>query len=308
MIFYCLSIRMKCGFRQLVPAPAPPCGRGFTLVEVVAALAILVGIISTALVVMNHAVESTIEMRSRQHAFEVARENLESLLTVPSVSDMIDYGYSEQYPEIRWELRVEPFYEPISNKMWIRAVSTATFRDTADEEQTVELQQWLTGLTAAQIKQILDQQKTEEKILEELYGDKDSEIQELTKTCLQQSGLNVSAYEDLLKRQRRQKLDYLLENEFDAGYQELLDTLDAEESVFLQDLGVDFDRLDECINFLLENKDATSGGGESGGGPKENPDLIDPPPDQPDCRPFDCANINPDLKPMVCQLTGCCCE
>ena len=317
--FYGLSIRMKCIFRQFVSARPRPRDRGFTLVEIVAALAILAGIISSALVVMNHAVESTIEMRSRQHAFEVARENLESLLTTTSVSDSIDYGYSELYPEIKWELRVEPFYEPISNKMWIRAVSTATYRNSADEDQTIELQQWLTGLNAAQIKQILDQQNTEEKILEELYNDKDSEIQEITKLYLRQQGLNVTAYEGLLKRQRREKLDYLLDEGFGDGYQELVDTMEGEESVLLQELGVDFDQLDAYITYLLENKDTLSSIGSGGGSETDSrdPNPSDPTPSDPTpsdpksvdpCAELNCADIPAQFKPMFCQLLHCCCE
>lgn len=279
--------------------------------EIVAALAILVGIVSTVLVVMNHAVESTVEMRNRRRAFEVARENLESLLTVTSVSDSMEYGYSETYPEIQWELRVEPFYEPISNKMWIRAVSSASFRDANDEDQTIELEQWLTGLTAQQIKQILDQQETEEKILEELYGDKDNEIQEATKVCLEQAGLHVAAYEDLLRRQRREKLDYLIENGFDDGYEQLLEAMEADESVLLRDLGADFDQLDACINLLLENPHLLPGVGNT---PEAAEDpLVDPPSEQEDsasdiCRNIDCSAIAQELRPVICQLMKCCCE
>ena len=289
---------MKCVFRQYVQIPEQSRGRGFTLVEIVAALAILVGIVSTVLVVMNNAVEATIEMRSRQHAFEVARDNLESLLTTVSVSDMAEYGDSEKYPEIHWELRVEPFYEPISNKMWIRAVSIAGFTDSQDQEQTVELQEWLTGLTAQQIKQILNQQKTEEEILEALYGEEDTELQELTKQCLRQSGLNVSVYEKLLQEQRREKLDYLLKNDmnFDQGFDELLEVLDEEEAQCLETLGVDFDQLDDCINQLIENPTVESG-------EKPGPESAEDP-----CQAYNCQELDAAQRQFLCQELGCCCE
>jgi hypothetical protein len=32
-----------------------------------------------------------------------------------------------------------------------------------------------------------------------------------------------------------------------------------------------------------------------------------PSPQEPDC-PFDCSKIDPSLKPIICQLTGCCCD
>jgi type II secretory pathway pseudopilin PulG len=328
---------MTCGFKQSDCAQGRAARPGFTLVEIGAALVLLVGILTAVLVVMSRAVEATVRIRGQSKAFEVARENLESLLTVTSVSDSIQTGYSEKYPEIRWELRVEPFYEPISNKMWIRAVSVAGFPDDSGQEQTVELEHWLTGLTAEQIKQILDQQKIEEEILKELYGDQDNPVEEMTKVCLQQAGLSVSSYDSFVKRQRRERLEYLTQNGFDAGYEELEAAMEEEESQFLQDLGVNFDALNECIVYLTENPQlmpasgSSSGSGpgsdsSSGSGPDsdqptdsenqpdnpENPDQPDNPSDtpaaeKPDC-PFDCDKLDPSIKPLICQMTGCCCN
>lgn len=305
--------------------------------EIVAALAILVGILSTALVVMNNAVEATVEMRARWRAFEVARENLESLLTVTTVSDMMESGYSEKYPEIRWELRVEPFYEPISNKMWIRAVSSAGFGDGSGQEQTVELEQWLTGLSAQQVKQILDQQEIEEKILKELYGDQDSQVEEMTKLCLTQAGLNVSAYESFLRRQRREKLDYLIKNGFGQGYDDLLAAMENELSQLLVKLGADFNRLNDCIAYLYANPQLLPSAGSGGtlkpppdpsakpdepdepdgpdgpDGPKENEPTDDKPRDEPaekepdPCADIDCGSFAPELRQILCQLIQCCC-
>jgi type II secretory pathway pseudopilin PulG len=254
---------MTCGFKQSACARGRAARRGFTLVEIGAALVLLVGILSAVLVVMSRAVEATVRIRGQSKAFEVARENLESLLTVTSVSDSIETGYSEKYPEIHWEVRVEPFYEPISNKMWIRAVSVAGFPDDSGQEQTVELEHWLTGLTAEQIKQILDQQKLEEEILKELYGDQDNPEDEMTKICLQQAGLNVSSYDSFIKQQKRERLEYLAQNGFGDGYDELEAAMEEEKSQFLQDLGVNFDALNDCIVYLTENPELL---------PKENSD------------------------------------
>ena len=129
------------------------------------------------------------------------------------------------------------------------------------ETQDLELEHWLTGLTAAQIKQILAQQKTEEEILKELYNEEDSELQDLTKQCLVRAGLDARAYEDLLDDQREEKLDYLLDKGLDDEYDQLLEVLAEEEAIFLQDLGVVFEELEECIMTLSEDDDTPKGPG-----------------------------------------------
>jgi hypothetical protein len=72
---------------------------------------------------------------------------------------MIEYGESETNPDITWETTVESFYEPITNKMWVRAVCSAEFPDANDQPQKIELTQWLTGLNEKQIMQILAQKQ-----------------------------------------------------------------------------------------------------------------------------------------------------
>jgi prepilin-type N-terminal cleavage/methylation domain-containing protein len=314
---------MNCAFRQSLIRG------GFTLVEIAAALAILAGLLASVLVVMNQAVGASLEIIEQRRAFETARDNLESLLTVSAVSDQVETGYSERFPEIRWELRVEPFYEPISNRMWVRAVSTAFYRDRDDQEQAVELEHWLTGLSAEQIKQILAQEELEEKILEELYGEEEKTFEEMKKVCLQQAGLDTSGYENLLERQRRQKVAFLIEKGLGKEYDQLVETLKNDESEYLQKLGVNFDQLNECIRYLQDNpqllpsrsQDSSQTAAESGTDSQADsgtePDFFPNPPEEtpsepsspqePDC-PFDCSRIDPALKPILCQLTGCCCD
>ncbi len=303
--------------------------------EVAAALAILVGLLTSALVVMTQAVGASMEILQRRKAFEAARENLESLLTVSTVIDLTETGYSERYPEIRWEVRVEPFYEPISNRMWVRAVSTAFYRDRDDREQAVELEHWLTGLSAEQVKQILAQQELEQKILDELHGEEEKTLEEMVKVCLQQAGLDTAGYDNLVQRQRRQKAAYLIERGLGEQYDHWVEMLENEKSAFLQKIGVDFDQLNECIRYLRANPELLpSRGGPLSDtaqptrpdGPKPQPDSKpdsmpekpDTPADkktqepsasaeEPDC-PFDCSQIDPSLKSLICQLTGCCCN
>jgi len=315
---------MHCDSKQFVPIQPALRAGGFTLVEIAAALAILAGLLASALIVMNNAVQATLEIQGRRQAFEIARENLESLLTVTAISDQADSGRSERYPDIRWELTVEPFYEPISNKMWIRAVSAAYYCDKANQEQAVRLEHWLTGLSAQQIKQILQQQALEEKILEELYGPQEDPTEEMTKVCLEQAGLDAAAYENFIQQQRREKINYLIQNGLGKEYDQWLQTLEEAKSAFLQSLGVDFDRLNECIAYLYANPQllpsSGSGTDERGEIPSENPTETKPDDSQPttdtqeqpssqepDC-PFDCSKIDPSLKPIICQLTGCCCD
>lgn len=135
---------------------------GFTLIEVSVALVILGMIAATVLVVVNRAIDTVVAWQTKMEAFEVARENMEKLLMKGSVSDVVEYGTSEKYPGINWETTVESFYEPVSNRLWIRAVCSAEFTDDSGEEQKVEFTNWITGPNKEQIKQILEQKLKEE--------------------------------------------------------------------------------------------------------------------------------------------------
>ena len=136
----------------------------FTMVEVVAALVLLSMILSSVLVLMNRYVDSVIDLQLRQEAFELARGNMEQLLAETKLSDITEFGDSETNPDIEWETLVEPFYEPITDQMWIRAVCSAGFDDSKGEYQNIELEHWITNLTAAQVRQILGQEQLEDEL------------------------------------------------------------------------------------------------------------------------------------------------
>ena len=141
----------------------------FTLGEVVIALAILGLISSSVLVVIGRCVASATDSGLRMQALEVARENMEALLSADSVKETIEYGESDKYPEIEWQTVVETFYEPITVRMWIRGVCSAEYTDTAGELQTVELTHWLTDLTKEQLLQIMkEEEKEKEQFADEL--------------------------------------------------------------------------------------------------------------------------------------------
>ena len=140
----------------------------FTLIEVSVALVILGMISATVLVVVNRAMDTVAAWQTKMEAFEVARENMEKVLAQSSVTDKVEYGTSEKYPDINWETTIESFYEPISNRLWIRAVCSAGFTDDSGEEQKIEFTHWITGPDKKQIEQILEQKVKEEKYLQEL--------------------------------------------------------------------------------------------------------------------------------------------
>ena len=94
--------------------------KAFSLVESVTALIILALICSSVLVVFDRYIASAADLTLRTQAFEVARDNMETLLTQESVSEMTEYGTSENYPQIQWLTTVDSFYEPITSRMWIK--------------------------------------------------------------------------------------------------------------------------------------------------------------------------------------------
>jgi len=230
--------------------------RAFTLIEVVIALAVVSSIITSVLVVMNRCINATINMELQRQAFKLAREQMETLLSKNSVSDLSEYGFSEETPEIDWQMTVEPFYEPISNQMWVRAVSAAGFTDTTGQRQKIEFACWLTGLTAQQVKQILDQQKREQEFLAQMsegdYEQSIAQLNEMTIAYLNAAGLDSTAYQEFIEKQKKRKMDYVAEHGYDQGYVELLDEMMQEENEFLGNLGMNFDRYNEFIRQYTE--------------------------------------------------------
>jgi prepilin-type N-terminal cleavage/methylation domain-containing protein len=139
--------------------------RAFSLVEVLTALAILALISSSVLVVIDRGATSAADSALRMRAFEVARENMERLLASTSVKESVEYGESDKYPDISWQTTVETFYEPITARMWVRGVSSAQYSDPNGQEQTIELEHWLTDVTKEQLLQLAGRQEEGQDIL-----------------------------------------------------------------------------------------------------------------------------------------------
>ena len=125
--------------------------KAFSLVETLAALVILAFISGSVLVVVNRYMASAVDLVLRMQAFEVARTNMEKLLTLSSAQESVEYGTSEMYPDIQYQTVVEPFYVPLTAKMWIQAVCSAEYTDSEGEIRTVELTHWLTNVTKAEL-------------------------------------------------------------------------------------------------------------------------------------------------------------
>ena len=135
--------------------------RGFSLTEVMAALVILGFFSSSILVVMNRCMAWAATSAIRMQAFEVARENMEALLSLGSVEEMSEYGDSEKYPGIKWQTDVETFYEPVTSRMWVRGLCSAEYEDAEGQIQTIELEHWLTNVSKEQLLQLMEAEAAE---------------------------------------------------------------------------------------------------------------------------------------------------
>jgi prepilin-type N-terminal cleavage/methylation domain-containing protein len=142
--------------------------RGFTLFEVVTALGILGLICSSVLLVIDRCMAAASNSALRMEALQLAEENLEKVLVSESVSETVDYGMSEAYPDISWQTVIEAFPEPATGKMWARAVCSADYIDSAGQKQTVKLEHWLAELTDQQAGQLMQQEDLDQLAAEQL--------------------------------------------------------------------------------------------------------------------------------------------
>ena len=166
--------------------------RAFSLVEVLTALAILALISSGVLVVIDRGAASAANSAQQMKAFEVARENMETLLASTMLKESVEYGESEKYPDIRWQTTVETFYEPITSRTWVRGVSSAQYNDPNGEEQTLELEHWLTDVTKEQLLQLMNRQEEGQ---EDIAA---AEIIETLEAAAEYAGVEAEAVEQWL--------------------------------------------------------------------------------------------------------------
>lgn len=136
--------------------------KGFTLTEVMAALVILALVTTGSLVAMNRYLQMAIDEDIKMEAFSLARENMEKVLSVSKLTDGVQQGASETNPDIQWQTTVESFYEPLTSRMWIRAICGVSYIDSDAENQEIELTHWVTDVSKEQVLAIIDQKKREE--------------------------------------------------------------------------------------------------------------------------------------------------
>jgi prepilin-type N-terminal cleavage/methylation domain-containing protein len=142
--------------KRAARGPAEP---GFSLLEVLTALAILALASSSVLLVIDRCVNSASDSALRMEAFRLVRENLEQVLVRDSVEESIEYGASDLYPDISWETVIEAFPEPVNGQMWVRAICLAEYTDSRDEAQKVELIHWISALTDQQAGALLNEEE-----------------------------------------------------------------------------------------------------------------------------------------------------
>jgi prepilin-type N-terminal cleavage/methylation domain-containing protein len=160
---------------------------GFTLLEVLTALAILAFVSTSVLVVIDRCIIAVTDSSLRMEAFTVARENMEKILASTTVAEKVEYGTSDTNADISWQTTVEAFSEPIDGTMWVRAICSAEYEDTSGETQTVTLEHWITELTDQQADQIMGQED-----LEQLAAD---QLVETPEEAAQHAGVGVETIE-----------------------------------------------------------------------------------------------------------------
>ncbi len=98
----------------------------------------ILGLISgSVLVVLNRSIEAVIDSRVRMQAFELARRNMEELLSSNSVTDTAEFGAHELNEDIEWETVIEPFNDSnlvisdcsqqIKHRLWLKQVVHQSF-------------------------------------------------------------------------------------------------------------------------------------------------------------------------------------
>ncbi len=148
---------------------------GFSLVEVVTALMILAFMSSSVWVVINRCMSSAADTTLRMQAFEIARDNMESLLSGETAGVTVEYGVSERYPEVLWKTSIDTAQGPAGGKMWLEAVCESIYVDMAGNVQTVELTHWLTDLTKEQAARVEEEKERLEEEQEEEEEDEEGD-------------------------------------------------------------------------------------------------------------------------------------
>ncbi|MCK5175339.1 MAG: type II secretion system protein, partial [Planctomycetes bacterium] len=235
---------MNCLFNNNISVSRRP-GRAFTLAEVVMAIALVATITSSVLVVTARCIDAAIDSTLKAQAFELARENMETLLAASSVTEVAEFGTDEKNPDMQWETRVETFNEPATGKAWAQAVCSASYTDAHGLFQQIELVHWLTDVSEGQMKLIQDNKRREDDYLEQLALEEDPERardKEIIAKYLESLERNPEGYSQFMERLEERRKQYLAEYRFEEYYYyEFLEELKEKEQAFVDTLGIDWD-------------------------------------------------------------------
>ena len=141
---------------------------GFTLIEVVTAVAILAFISSSVVIVIDRSLFSAAEMKMKMNAFQVARENMEQLLAEDSVVEKVEYGTSEEYPYVDYQTTVELTSIEGAKGTWVRATCIAEYPAADGETKKIELVHLLKGLSSTEAAKLKTQKDKQRQIAEQL--------------------------------------------------------------------------------------------------------------------------------------------
>ena len=249
----------------------------FTLIEVMAAVLILSLITSSVLTIMNRCISATIDSRKKMLAFELARENMETLLSASSMREKNEFGVSHLDPEIEWETIIETTSVSGSNKLYLQAVCSATYIDTEGESQKIEFTHWITKLSAKHIAMIKNRDKLELEHFDRIEYDKF--LQFLRKEILSYLGTSrqdASEYRDLLKELNDEKSEFIEKTRRfdDDAYDEFIESQTDQETDFLVPDYLTFEEYD-LFREIATKKFEAERSGQSGDSSATDKDGLD---------------------------------
>lgn len=299
---------MKCYSKKNLFAVS--CKRfAFTLVEVMAAIIILSMITSSVVVVMNRCISATIDSRKKMIAFELARENMETILSASSMKEKTEFGVSELDPEIEWDTVVEVTSISGTSDYYLQAVCSAGYTDTKGESQKIEFTHWLTKLTEQDMRKIRARDEQELDHLDRLeYDEFLLSLRKRILSYLAKAGFDASEYKTFLKELNDEKRQFLGDaKRFDDDeYDKFIEDQTGRETDFLVPdyfTSEDYDFLWDIASKEFDKQRSSQYGDSSetdkeGKGSESSDDdeeIIDPPEPPVDEEPiFDWPNLTPE--------------
>lgn len=292
----------------------------FTLVEVMAAIIILSMITSSVVVVMNRCISATIDSRKKMLAFELARENMETILSASSMIEKTEFGVSELDPEIEWDTVVEVTSVSGTNGYYLQAVCSAGYTDTKGESQSIEFTYWLTKLTDKQMDMIRNRDKDELDHLDRIeYGEFLLSLRKKILSYLAKAGFDASEYKTFLKELNEEKRQFLEDAKRfnDDEYDKFIEDQTGRETGFLVPDYFTSEEYDFIWELATREFDKQRSGqyGDSSKTDKDDQDpdrdkkpdtgdekkVTDPPQEE---VPFDWSKVPDDLVPIVEGILG----